>query len=45
MAGGLFAAARQRAAVKWGQDKALDFARGTSRDTGILLTRAPRKID
>lgn len=29
--------------VKWGQDAALDFARHLAKDTGVLLTRAPRE--
>lgn len=29
--------------TNWGQDKALDFARKLAKDTGILLTRAPRE--
>ncbi|HEX6000196.1 MAG TPA: extracellular solute-binding protein, partial [Hyphomicrobiaceae bacterium] len=28
--------------IEWGQDKSLDFARKLAKDTGILLTRAPR---
>jgi iron(III) transport system substrate-binding protein len=29
--------------IKWGKDKALDFARHLAADTGVLLTRAPRE--
>jgi ABC-type Fe3+ transport system substrate-binding protein len=29
--------------IKWGEEKALDFARKLAQDTGILLTRAPRE--
>jgi iron(III) transport system substrate-binding protein len=45
MAGSLFLMPRLVSAlsIKWGQDKALDFARKLAGDTGILLTRAPRE--
>jgi iron(III) transport system substrate-binding protein len=45
MAGSLFLMPRLVSAlsIKWGQDKALDFARKLANDTGILLTRAPRE--
>jgi iron(III) transport system substrate-binding protein len=45
MAGSLFLMPRLVSAlsIKWGQDKALDFARSLAKDTGILLTRAPRE--
>jgi iron(III) transport system substrate-binding protein len=44
MTGSLFLLPRLVSAlsIKWGQDKALDFARKL-KDTGILLTRAPRE--
>ncbi|HVO14752.1 MAG TPA: extracellular solute-binding protein [Alphaproteobacteria bacterium] len=44
MTGSLFLLPRLVSALslKWGQDKALDFARKL-KDTGILLTRAPRE--
>jgi iron(III) transport system substrate-binding protein len=45
MAGSLFLMPRLVSAlsIKWGEDKALDFARKMAKDTGILLTRAPRE--
>jgi iron(III) transport system substrate-binding protein len=45
MTGSLFLMPRLVSAlsIKWGQDKALDFARKLADDTGILLTRAPRE--
>jgi iron(III) transport system substrate-binding protein len=45
MAGSLFLMPRLISAlsIKWGEDKALDFARKLASDTGILLTRAPRE--
>ena len=45
MAGSLFLMPRLVSAlsIKWGEDKALDFARKLAKDTGILLTRAPRE--
>lgn len=45
MTGSLFLMPRLVSAlsIKWGQDKALDFARKLASDTGILLTRAPRE--
>ncbi len=44
MAGSLFLMPRLISAlsIKWGEDKALDFARKLAKDSGILLTRAPR---
>jgi iron(III) transport system substrate-binding protein len=45
MAGSLFLMPRLVSAlsIKWGEEKALDFARKLAKDTGILLTRAPRE--
>jgi iron(III) transport system substrate-binding protein len=45
MAGSLFLLPRLVSAlsIKWGEDKALDFARKLAGETGILLTRAPRE--
>jgi len=45
MAASLFLMPRLVSALslKWGQDKALDFARHLAADTGVLLTRAPRE--
>ena len=44
MAGSLFLMPRLVSALSivWGEDKALDFARKLAKDSGILLTRAPR---
>ena len=44
MAGSLFLMPRLISAlsITWGEDKSLDFARKLAKDSGILLTRAPR---
>ena len=47
MAGSLFLMPRLVSALSivWGEDKSLDFARKLAKDSGILLTRAPRELD